>query len=167
MGCRQRQTIISSVCDGVRAVPRHSAQCTCTYSSTVHVVPILSCSDARVESSFVSLLRFPVSMNVKEKEKGGNHRRFPFLFSTSRSSSNHEWAYLKGEAGIDRVNRPLRPGWFTSPRESQSSQCLLALISPSVRGMFRFQIFSQIPLCKKKIPRHIKMSAHAWSTKCK
>jgi hypothetical protein len=34
-------------------------------------VPILSCSDARVESSFVSLLRFPVSMNVKEKEKGG------------------------------------------------------------------------------------------------
>jgi hypothetical protein len=27
-------------------------------------------------------------------------------------------------------------------------------------------ILSQIPLCKKKIPRHIKISANAWSTKC-
>jgi hypothetical protein len=27
-------------------------------------------------------------------------------------------------------------------------------------------ILLQIPLCKKKIPRHIKMSANAWSTKC-
>jgi hypothetical protein len=27
-------------------------------------------------------------------------------------------------------------------------------------------ILPQISLCKKKIPRHIKMSANAWSTKC-
>jgi hypothetical protein len=32
-------------------------------------------------------------------------------------------------------------------------------------GLFRYQIFPQISLCKKKIPHHIKISAHAWSTK--
>jgi hypothetical protein len=34
-------------------------------------------------------------------------------------------------------------------------------------AMFRSQIFTQISLCKKKIPHHIKMSANAWSTKCR
>jgi hypothetical protein len=34
-------------------------------------------------------------------------------------------------------------------------------------AMFRCQIFPQIPLCKKKIPHHIKMPAHVWSTKCR
>jgi hypothetical protein len=32
---------------------------------------------------------------------------------------------------------------------------------------FPLQISSQIPLCKKKISRHIKILAHAWSTKCR
>jgi hypothetical protein len=35
------------------------------------------------------------------------------------------------------------------------------------KALFRSQIFPQIPLCKKKIPHHIKMSAHVWSTKCR
>jgi hypothetical protein len=34
-------------------------------------------------------------------------------------------------------------------------------------GLFRSQIFPQIPLCKKKILHHIKMPAHIWSTKCR
>jgi hypothetical protein len=36
-----------------------------------------------------------------------------------------------------------------------------------IRGLFRSQIFPQIPLCKKKILHHIKMPAHVWSTKCR
>jgi hypothetical protein len=34
-------------------------------------------------------------------------------------------------------------------------------------ALFRYQIYPQIPLCKKKIPHHIKMSAYIWSTKCR
>jgi hypothetical protein len=34
-------------------------------------------------------------------------------------------------------------------------------------ALFRSQISPQIPLCKKKIPHHIKMPAHVWSTKCR
>jgi hypothetical protein len=36
-----------------------------------------------------------------------------------------------------------------------------------VSALFTSQIFPQIPLCKKKILRHIKIPAHAWSTKCR
>jgi hypothetical protein len=34
------------------------------------------------------------------------------------------------------------------------------------KALFSSSNSPQIPLCKKKIPRHIKISANAWSTKC-
>jgi hypothetical protein len=35
------------------------------------------------------------------------------------------------------------------------------------KPLFNFQFHPQILLCKKKIPHHIKISANAWSTKCR
>ena len=32
---------------------------------------------------------------------------------------------------------------------------------------FRLLIFLNLTLCKKKIPHHIKLAVHAWSTKCR
>jgi hypothetical protein len=34
-----------------------------------------------------------------------------------------------------------------------------------IRAMFSSQILGPESLCKKKIPHHIKIPAHAWSTK--
>jgi hypothetical protein len=42
----------------------------------------------------------------------------------------------------------------------------LSRVSAS-KAMFSSPIWHQILLCKKKIPRHIKMPAHTWSTKCR
>jgi hypothetical protein len=43
---------------------------------------------------------------------------------------------------------------FWEEEEIKEEPCLDPKFSP------------QIPLCKKEIPHHIKMSANAWSTKC-
>jgi hypothetical protein len=37
----------------------------------------------------------------------------------------------------------------------------------TLRPRLDSRFHSQIPLCKKKIPHHIKMSAYVWSTKCR
>jgi hypothetical protein len=68
---------------------------------------------------------------------------------------------------------------LTCPRSKvQSLPCVLTLDAKYFAKIFRFPVTSnlcpclvspilpQIPLCKKKISRHIKMSANAWSTKC-
>jgi hypothetical protein len=53
--------------------------------------------------------------------------------------------------------------WCTQsvPCASKSHAC------PHNFALFSSQIFSQILLCKKKIPHHIKMPVKAWNTKCR
>ena len=36
--------------------------------------------------------------------------------------------------------------------------------SPAIEPMFSSPNFQNLALCKKKIPRHIKLAVHAWST---
>jgi hypothetical protein len=65
----------------------------------------------------------------------------------SFSSPRESCGALRPHLGISGAGHPVEHSIFLRP-------CSVPQFSPL------------IPLCKKKIPRHIKMSANAWNTKC-
>jgi hypothetical protein len=74
---------------------------------------------------------------------------FRWIAQTNRCLSFHHRTEKWAAVGSQHLALPAE-----CSQTHRSSPCLVPPILP------------QIPLCKKKIPRHIKMSANAWSTKC-
>jgi hypothetical protein len=69
------------------------------------------------------------------------------------------------------LNRPLdetvcKETIQTEP-ESQQAKPESFFTIPGNQALFSFQFLPQIPLCKKEISHHIKMTANTWSTKCR
>jgi hypothetical protein len=69
----------------------------------------------------------------------------------------------RGPRSMSRSKLDLK--WPVWPHRTQIS--LERLNLTYVGAWFSFRLLPQILICKKKIFRHIKISAYVWSTKCR